>query len=90
MGLTRPSQVLDRPDTGVSKELQQANLTSQINGSTQNFTVPKKYKTGSLRVYWNGLRQVQDVTFTEISTTVFQTTFTPEVGDYIVIDYYAK
>ena len=74
---------------GTQRDLKQVNLTSQIDGSAQRFTVPEAYQAGSLRVYWNGLRQIGGgVTFTENSTTQFTTTFTPDSGDYLIIDYY--
>ena len=73
---------------GTMRELKQSNLTSQVNGSATSFTVPEAYQSGSLRVYWNGLRQITGVSITENSQTTFQTTFTPENGDYIVVDYY--
>lgn len=89
VGIKRPAQTYKRPSGGF-RELKEVNLTEQIDGSTQNFTMPEKYTTGSLRVYWNGIRQIVGVTITEISTTVFQTSFTAETGDYIVVDYYSK
>ena len=90
MGLSRPSQITKRPDIGGVKELREVNLTSQINGSTQLFTMPLKYKSGSLRVYWNGIRQIVGVTITENTTTTFQTSFVPQNGDYIIVDYYTR
>ena len=74
---------------GTQRDLKQVNLTSQIDGSAQTFTVSEAYQAGSLRVYWNGLRQIGGgVTYTETSSTQFQTSFTPESGDYLLIDYY--
>ena len=73
---------------GTQRELKIANLTGQINGSTQTFTMPEAYQANSLRIYWNGLRQIGGVTYSETSSTQFQTTFTPETGDYLIIDYY--
>ena len=67
--------------------MQKANLTSQIDGETQSFTIPEEYKSGSLRVYWNGVRQVSSITFTEQTSTTFSVTFVPLVGDYITVDY---
>ena len=68
-------------------ELKQANLTSQINGSVQNFTIPESIKSGSLRVYWNGLRQVSSNTYSELTSTTFSTTFTPVNGDFLIVEY---
>ena len=68
-------------------ELRQANLTGQINGSNQNFTIPESIISGSLRVYWNGLRQVSSNTYSELTDTTFSTTFIPVNGDFLVVEY---
>ena len=68
-------------------ELKQANLTSQINGSVQNFTIPESIKSGSLRVYWNGRREVSSNTYSELTSTTFSTTFTPVNGDFLIVEY---
>lgn len=67
--------------------MQKANLTSQIDGSNQVFTVPEVYSSGSLRVYWNGIRQIITVSFTETTSTTFTTQFIAQNGDYLTIDY---
>lgn len=61
-----------------------ADISNQV-GATQTFTVPE-YQSGTLRVFWNG--QLQDSnTVTELSSTTFSTSFTPEAGDVVVVDY---
>ena len=70
-----------------SEEMKKSNLTSQVDGETTVFSVPEAYKTGSLRVYYNGVRQIESETFTETTTTTFSLTFTPQTGDYLAIDY---
>jgi len=75
-------------DSGGVDEMKQADLSSQCNGENQSFNVPENYKAGSLRVYYNGVRQVEGETFTEYNNTTFQVTgFTPVTGDYLTIDY---
>ena len=69
------------------EEMKKENLTSQINGSRTTFTVSEEYKTGSLRVYYNGVRQIEDETFSETTSTTFTVTFTTITGDYLSIDY---
>lgn len=68
-------------------QMKKADLTNQVTGSTAVFTVPEIYETGSLRVYYNGVRQIEDTTFSETTSTTFTLTFTPVLGDYISIDY---
>lgn len=68
-------------------DMSKANLTSQIDGSNTVFTVPAAYVGGSVRVYWNGVRQIVNETFTETSATTFTLSFVAVVGDYITIDY---
>ena len=70
-----------------SEEMKKSNLTSQVDGEKTVFNVPEEYKAGSLRVYYNGIRQIETETFTETTTTTFTTTFTPISGDYLTIDY---
>ena len=72
---------------GGGEEMKKSNLTSQIDGTTQTFSVPEIYKSGSLRVYWNGIRQITAVTITELTSTTFSVVFLPIVGDYLDIDY---
>lgn len=75
---------------GTQRELKEANLTSQIDGETYDFTMPESFQSGSLRVYWNGLRQITGVSITVVSATEFQTSFTPGDGDQLVADYYPE
>jgi len=75
---------------GDGEEMKKANLTGQVNGINQVFTVPENYETNTLRVYHNGIRQVKDVTYSETTSTTFTLTFTPVNGDYITIDYTAS
>lgn len=70
-----------------SEEMKKQNVTSQINGSRTTFTVQEEYKTGTLRVYYNGVRQIEDETFTETTSTTFTLTFQTITGDYLSIDY---
>ena len=75
-------------EQGTGEEMKQADLSSQCNGSNTSFTVPESYKAGSLRVYYNGVRQVEGETFSEHNSTTFTTSgFTPETGDFLTIDY---
>lgn len=73
--------------TGNEQEMKKQNVTSQINGSRTTFTVQEEYKTGSLRVYYNGVRQIEDETFSETTSTTFTVTFQTITGDYLSIDY---
>ena len=73
--------------TGSGSDVKRANLTSQVDGETTIFTVPEAYQTSSLGVYYNGVQQVKNVTYSETSPTTFTLTFTPESGDYIQVEY---
>lgn len=73
--------------TGSEEEMKKQNVTSQINGTRTTFTVQEEYKTGSLRVYYNGVRQIEDETFSETTSTTFTVTFQTITGDYLSIDY---
>ena len=67
--------------------LKQANLTSQINGERQVFTIPDQFVGGSVRLYYNGVRQVAGETYTESNDTQISLQFTPQVGDFLTCDY---
>jgi len=75
--------------SGGGSSLREADLTAQINGSTTVFTMPENYQNGTLRVYWNGIRQRTDDTVSETSQNTFTTTFTPLAGDVLIVDYVA-
>jgi hypothetical protein len=62
------------------------NCTSQIDGTTTTFIIEPSYVSGSLQVYWNGLLQM-DEDITQDSSTVFTTSFIPQVGDHLVVIY---
>jgi hypothetical protein len=70
-----------------AEEVKKENLTSQIDGSKTTFTVSEDYKTGSLRVYYNGVRQIEGETFSETTSSTFTLTFQTISGDYLAIDY---
>ena len=73
--------------TTSEEEVKKEDLTNQIDGEKTTFTVNETYKTGSLRVYLNGLRQREADTFSESTPTTFTTTFTANTGDTLTIDY---
>jgi hypothetical protein len=63
-----------------------ANLSTQLDGRT-TFTLPEAFKTNSLRVYYNGVRETTSVT--EISNSQFQFDFSPQngAGVELIVDY---
>lgn len=67
-------------------DMEQSDLTSQVDGNTTSFTVPE-YQAGSVRLYFNGVRQVVGESFSEHNSTTITTGFTPQTGDYLTIDY---
>lgn len=67
--------------------LSKENLTSQITGSASQFTISEDIELGSLRVYWNGIRQVESNSFNELTSTTFLTSFTPISGDTLIVEY---
>lgn len=73
------------PSTGAN--MKQEDLSDQCDGSTTTFTVSEAFDQDSIRVYWNGIRQQIGETITVTSSTTFTTTFTPDTGHYIFVDY---
>jgi len=77
-------------NTTSGEEMKKEDLTSQIDGTKTTFIVSEDYKTGSLRVYYNGVRQIEDVTFSETTASTFTLNFQTAIGDYLAIDYTPK
>lgn len=75
------------PKIQTGADMTEEDLTTYINGETTVFTVANTYEGGTLRVYWNGQRQVRGQTFTETTDTTFTTTFIPNTGDFLIVDY---
>lgn len=71
---------------GGGSEMEQANLTSQIDGITNVFTIPDS-DLGSIRLYYNGLRQVEGENYTVTNSTTLTLDFTPQTGDFLTLDY---
>lgn len=72
--------------SGTGADMQQSDLTSQVDGNRTSFTVPE-YQSGSIRLYFNGVRQVIGESFNEHNSTTITTGFTPQSGDFLTIDY---
>jgi hypothetical protein len=72
---------------GGGADMKQADLTSQVDGNRTTFTIPENYQTGSIRVYYNGIRQVKTDHFTEPNQTQINLLFTPQTGDFLTVDY---
>lgn len=76
--------------SGGGGDMTKENLTSQVDSETTTFQITGNYTTNSLRVYYNGVRQVQGEHFTELSDQSFSVTFTPQTGDFINVEYISK
>jgi hypothetical protein len=75
------------PKIQTGDNMTEEDLTTYINGERTVFTLANSYEGGTLRVYWNGQRQVRGETFTETTNQTFTTTFTPNTGDFLIVDY---
>ena len=73
----------------ISDELIEENLSSQVDGTETSFTTGSSYVSNTLRVYYNGQKQIRGTTFSETNSTSFLMTFTPENGTYITVEYRA-
>lgn len=62
---------------------QEADLSSQVDGTTRTFVVPFAFNTNSIVIYYNGVRQLAtDVTV--LSSVSFTLSFVPQNGTAIV------
>ena len=70
-------------------DLQSENLTSQINGSNQTFTVSQEFQSTRIFVFLNGLFQgpADGSEITVNTTTTFTISTVPLTGDSITVIY---
>ncbi len=73
--------------TNKNNQLQNENLSGFCNGSNKVFSLSRRYQAGSLRVFYNGIRQSQNE-ITETSETSFETEFIPLSGTSLTVDFY--
>ena len=52
--------------TAAKITMHKENITNQIDGDTQTFGVSRAYEAGSIRVFWNGIRQIVNVSYSEL------------------------
>lgn len=65
-------------------------LSSQFNGSNQDFTLPEVYLSGSLRAYWNGQRLTNGDIVIETGrdpSSTFRLTIIGATSDVLLVDY---
>ena len=72
--------------TSTGEDMEKANLTSQITGSLDVFTIPES-DISTIRLYYNGIRQTEGENFTVNNSTTITLAFTPQIGDFLTIDY---
>jgi len=65
----------------------ESDLSSQVNGSTQSFVTPLPFKTGSLVIYYNGVRQRTGIEITVVDARNFTTSFVPQSSSVLVAVY---
>tara|TARA_Y100000593_G_C4066994_1_gene217223 strand:+ start:115 stop:483 length:369 start_codon:yes stop_codon:yes gene_type:complete len=71
----------------ITGALTEENLSTQVDGSATTFSTTNSYGSNTLRVYWNGQKLIRDIQFSETGSTSFSTTFTPDDGTYITVEY---
>ena len=75
--------------SGGGDKLKINDLSSQIDGSNRDFTTSESYESGSLSVFWNGLRQSANE-ITELSATSFRISTAPQSGGSVVVQFYSN
>ena len=70
------------------KDIFGEDLGSQITGHNDTFTTDFNFKTGTLRVYVNGQRLIEDTDYTVIASDRFQLIhYVPKHWFDIIVDY---
>ena len=72
---------------GGSNTHQTENISSQIDCFRQTFDTSTNFDSDSLKVYYNGIRQITNVTVTIVDDNSFTLSFIPPAGTYILVDY---
>lgn len=63
-------------------------LTTQINGTLQQFTTTAAFQSGSLRVYLNGLYLRSGTDYEEVTSQTFRLlAITPATGQDLMVEY---
>ena len=73
--------------SGGGDKIKTNDLSSQIDGSNRDFTTSESYESGSLSVFWNGLRQSANE-ITELTATSFRISTAPQSGGSVVVQFY--
>lgn len=65
----------------------QYDLTSQIDGITDTFTIPVAYTSTKILVFLNGLERIVGALkdYTELSDTQIKFNYVPEVGEHLEV-----
>ena len=69
------------------EKLLSEDISDQLNGSRQVFTVSNDFESGSLRVYWNGVRQSGNEITVQTAAT-FQTSFQAASNGSLIVEFY--
>lgn len=62
-------------------------FTGSINSSNTVFTTTYGYTSGTLMIYYNGIRLRKTTDYTETTSRTFTLTFVPQTGDNLIVDY---
>ena len=73
--------------SGGGDKLKMNDLSSQINGSNTDFSTSEAFESGSLSVFWNGLRQSANE-ITELTSSSFRIATAPQSGGSVVVQFY--
>lgn len=74
-------------DSKSSANIYNETPAGSVNGVNTVFTTAFAYEANTSRLYWNRVRQILGIDYTEISSTQIQLTTAPATGDAIRIDY---
>lgn len=74
-----------KPKDAIGSDLKQEDVSSQIDGATQTFTISEAFSASQCFVFWNGLYQRIGVEITIASSTTFTTEFVAESSDTLVV-----
>ena len=74
-------------ESGGATSKTEEDLTSQVDGSNQSFTISQSFVADSIEVFYNGIKQRTPNEFTVVNSTTIQTVFVPSSNSTLTVFY---
>ena len=82
-----PYRYIESTSGGSQTSKTEEDLTSQVDGSNQSFTISQSFVADSIEVFYNGIKQRTTNEFTVVNSTTIQTVFVPSSNSTLTVFY---